>query len=379
MQEYYNKYTFGNNERLDLSAISASSVIRLSLLKPTIEQADFDSALEDINNSWRIIEDKKSGKQFEIALANQNAPEENGLIVEFSTFTSAISSNIGNAVEFAEHAALNPFIRRLYVASPGNGLSSYLDKSERQYFRNTGRMITEDGRPIPTIIGLCGALKSSALQPTKISSNSYGGLPATALMAGLPEGQIEHAYIKGRPGISKHLPALLWGARVMVGDLLDDIKYKKASKDPYKMSPELIDKARQALANLYEKDVAKKQSTRLKQAKSSHAISKLVSDTIAVSKGGIVNNYPASHDTALGLSMQPDAKMTFDFTLHDRLYKDRSDIEVFISMVYEIGSKITGLALTNTQIQAVTAPGGHRDHTYYPSKRWAVESYALYR
>ncbi|MEK7095978.1 MAG: hypothetical protein AAB896_01670, partial [Patescibacteria group bacterium] len=124
-------YTFGNNPpfEADRSSIRDGQVTsdKLAVRRPEIDKDRFLQALEDINRTWGIITDPKTGKEFEIALANLSAPLDNGLDVELSTFTSSISGNPGNAVEFAENSALHPDRQRLYIATFGNGRSSYWD------------------------------------------------------------------------------------------------------------------------------------------------------------------------------------------------------------------------------------------------------------
>src|SRR5437764_806167 len=132
-------YAYGNNydflaERIRIFTLPGTQefvndVIRLVPI--TIERADYEQALEDINNSWKVITDTKTGKQFEIAETNPNASD--GYDAEISTYSSSISGNRGNAVEFAERSALHPDRRRLYIAGLGNGKSSYWESLERQH------------------------------------------------------------------------------------------------------------------------------------------------------------------------------------------------------------------------------------------------------
>jgi hypothetical protein len=142
-------YTFGNEPAYEVTRFSLegsgchlhdrSTKETITLARPSIKVDHYLQALEDINQSWRVIEDKKTGKQFEIALANLAMSADQGVDAELSTYTSSISGNLGNGIEFAEHSALHPDRQRLYIASFGNGKSSYWETEEQAYIKKTGR------------------------------------------------------------------------------------------------------------------------------------------------------------------------------------------------------------------------------------------------
>lgn len=76
---------------------------------------EYIKALDEINESWRIIRDPITGKKFEIAQTGTSVDPENGIDAEFSTYSSSLSTNPGNAAEFAWHGMVNPGRRRLYI------------------------------------------------------------------------------------------------------------------------------------------------------------------------------------------------------------------------------------------------------------------------
>ncbi|MEK7561903.1 MAG: hypothetical protein AAB541_03515, partial [Patescibacteria group bacterium] len=341
MAEQSDIYTYGNNppyqaERYSVgvtSPIIADGFGQLRvpgyfpikdtvlLTPPLMDEDRYHQALEDINCTWGTISDPQTGKTFEIALANLAAPADNGIDAELSTFTSSISGNPGNAVEFAENAALQPDRQRIYIASFGNGGSSYWESRERQYIRKTGRFTQSSGEALPTLEALARALKAADFIISRFSANSAGGAHATALMAALPEGQVTHAYLKSRPNISNHKLGLAWGAGILINDILDDMKYDKASKDPWKLTGKMIDEAREFLPNIYSDEAENRHKTLRQKAGSSHRIGKILTDLTAISRGGVEEDYPAEQDTVMALWKQPGALVTYHFPAHDRLYK----------------------------------------------------------
>lgn len=188
-------------------------------------------SLDDINSTFTVVEDDETGQRFEMAVANRRADPSLGVVIELLTFSSSLSDNTGNAIELAENASLHPNRQRVYVASPGNGRTSYWTKQEQKYIRRTGRF-TDWGAPLPTTAALNRVPERSGLPVAALSTNSAGGAHATALMRALPEGQVTHAYIKSRPNISNHRLGLVWGLGVLVSDIVDEGRFKRASRDP---------------------------------------------------------------------------------------------------------------------------------------------------
>lgn len=372
-------YTFGNNPpfEADRASVHNSLVVteKLAVERPEIDRDRFLQALEDIDRTWGVITDPKTGKEFEIALANLSAPLHNGIDVELSTFTSSISGNPGNAVEFAENSALHPDRQRLYIATFGNGRSNYWDTDEQKYIRETGRFTQNNGEALPTMASLNRALEKADLPASRFSTNSGGGAPATALMGTLPEGQVTHAYIKSRPNISDHPLNLAWGVGVAIGDLLDDRKYKKVSEDPWRLTGDLIAEAKEHLPEVYSPEAQNRHQSLVQKAGNSHRASKMLTDMTAFGRGGAARDYPASQDTVRAIQQQPDALLTYHFPLQDRLYRSPEDIVQFLVQIYKLGSMV----VKDGQVEVLTMPGKHRDHTQYPGMRWGMESYSLNR
>ena len=381
---YRSAFEYGNSQRFGVDRITYDTahqnVKTQEIVVPRVSDVDTDrywQALDDINSTWGVIKDPITAKEFEIAMANLSAPRDNGLDVELSTFTSSISGNPGNAVEFAENAALNPDRQRLYIASLGNGRSGYWTSEEREYVQAHGRFIDPDGNPLPTIASLKDALEYADLTPTRLSTNSTGGSIATALMAALPEGQVTHAYIKSRPNISDHPSRLLWGAGVLLGDILDERKFKKASKDPWRLTGDMIDEAKGRMPGIYSEEAHNQHKTFRQKAGSSHKLGKMITDLTAASHGGQTHDFPASRDTARAIEQQPEAFLTYHFPSEDRLYASLDDIHQFLLKTHFVGSVAVREAIIAGRVELLHMPGRHRDHTQYPAMRWSMERYAF--
>src|SRR5581483_9415907 len=100
-------YTFGNTPpfAMERGRVIGGVVVydSVTLERPQIDEDDYHRALTDINETFRLITDPRTGKQFEIAVANADKSYDCGVDVELSTYTSSLSGNPGNAVEFAEN------------------------------------------------------------------------------------------------------------------------------------------------------------------------------------------------------------------------------------------------------------------------------------
>jgi len=381
-------YSFGNNVSYEATRLSLqqAGVIHTDTIVipryPYINEDDYNQAIEDINKTFRVLKDSETGQQFEIAEANLQADPTKGVDAGLSTFTSSLTSNLGNAIELAQRAASQPDHWRLYIASPGNGKTSDWSKKEQQYIRRTGRFTQEDGKALPTIAALKRALDRGGYIVTRISTDSAGGAYVTALMRELPEGQVTHAYIKSRPNISEHgkgdlgnWQAYLWGIGIFISNILDDGRFQHASVDPWKEKLEDVSKqaARQRMPRIYAPESLREQ--RIQEDVRTHGLHKMWTDMLALSRGGAAHGHPAAVDTAYALAKQSEAFVTYHFPRNDRLYHLLpEDAEIFLREVSHLGTQVT-----NGQIEALIMPGAHRDHTSYPSFRWSIESYAFQR
>lgn len=355
----------------------------VTLEQVTIERGDYERALDEINETYGAIEDPDTGKQYEIAIVNSHVPAEEGFDVEFATERSSLTNNPGNAPEFAANSAVHPGRKRIYVAAPGNGLSSDFDPQEHRYIRRTGRLIGEDGEPLPTFAGLPRAMEAAGLLVDPIigkgihfTGNSAGGAYAKGLMVALESGSVTRGYAKNIPGVTNHRLGLLWTAAAFGRDILDDMRSSKRSHDQWKLTPEIVKEAVARLPRIYGPDSHNRQQTKPQQAVTSHTPNKLITTAMMLARGGAAKDHPAAADTAAVLDRHPGALITNHFSLYDRLYSNRRDMHQFLEQVHRLG----GLATDNrVEIVVMIMSGTHRDHTAYPHMRWAAETRAFAR
>lgn len=342
----------------------------------TIRQEDYERALEDINRTFGVFHDPETGHHYEKAIVNPDAPIEEGYDIEYATEKSSLSNNPGNAPEFAANAAAHPGRKRVYIASPGSGLSDDFEPDEHEWIRQSGRMTYEGGQgALPTFVGLRFALEDNGLPPdygVRISANSAGGAYARGLMAALPP-TVTHAYLKNTPGVSSHHPALPWALWDVVMEGRDDKKSARRSHDEWKLTPEIIEAAKARLTNVYGPE--NKQQTKSQQARTSHSLGKLVTSAYLLGRGGEADGDPLAVDTAKVMKSQPQARVTHHFSLHDRLYDGREDMVRFLEHTYSyLGGVATGY---QARLKLIITSGTHRDHTNYPHLRWSAEAQAF--
>lgn len=337
---------------------------------------DYEQALDDINATWGVLIDPKTGKQFEHAIVNPEADKSAGVDAELSTFTSSLSGNVGNAIELAQHGSLHPERQRLYLASFGNGKSSWWNRDEQRYIRQTGRYTQRNGDPLPTIAALGRALEDAELPITRFSTNSAGGAYATGLMRALPEGQVTHAYIKGRPNIAHHSHYLLWGFRFAHGNETDEDRSIAQSYDTWCYDQPRVDEAEGQMPRIYSADPSVNVTHDITEPVKTFGLRKILTDAKALSRGGDqLTANPAAMDTIKAIEQQPEMVTTFHFPLHDRLYpRMPADANRFLAQVHGMGQ-----ASVSRAVEALVMPGTHIDHKYFPALRWSVERYAFDR
>ena len=142
------------------------------------------------------------------------------------------------------------------------------------------------------------------------------------------------------------------------------------------MTSDVVKDAVAHMPDIYSKEVQNRHKSVLQKARSSHKASKMWNDLLSFSRGGPEKDYPAVSDTIQALQNQPEALLTLHFPAQDRLYES---MPIEAMELINIAHFIGGTALADGQIEALVAPGKHRDHTKYPGLRWAAEKYAFGR
>jgi len=168
-----------------------------------IDNEAYLTRLDEINDSWRIVKDPRTGMRFEIAIANQDFADKQALVFP-STEWSSLTQNIVNAEELAAQAAEKPHTARVYVAFFGNGGTQSLPLADRWHFMKTGRFtrtIRSNYQPLPAVQAMARAIEQVTV-PTHVSADVAGGRLALGLMAAFDTDTIKDAFLNGIPGIS---------------------------------------------------------------------------------------------------------------------------------------------------------------------------------
>lgn len=337
---------------------------------PQISDEDFKKRLEEINETYRIIRDSRTGRAIEIAIVNKSCLM-NGAILMPSTMFSSLTQNSGNAVELAAQGAAIPDVARVYIAFPGNGGSDNLSKQDRQDLAHTGRFTKKNGLVLDSISALVSALDDNDIPIKSISANVEGGRLGLGIMAALPTNSVTSVYFNGLPGISS-LANETFNTAMIKEDLRDQPGRRlEVDNEEYRVSDRRCEEAKASLPNLY-RDVnyfPRLLRTYLRAFPNMRAYTKAFG---AYDNLQLVDSHAVLQDTLVALKKQENAKVTFQFNEFSMLH-NREECK-------EFGQKLTeALSKTSFQgsVQFFMYAGTLDFHTTSPSKRWAAEKYAL--
>lgn len=368
---------FNDNGTMEVDTLD---VIQADLIPPgsvTLQCPDISSdpqdmheALAIVNDGWKIVEDYPTGQQFEVVACNtdQSSPNDLDLKVFLTTWMGSIGGNAiaskgnpGNAYELALDILAHPDDAIVYVGGLGNGGTSSLLPNEARFFREHGYLPEQ----APTLRAL-GRVLLDIGQPRKFSANSSGGRVAMGVAANLPSSvNVTHLYSKGTPGISEITAKdlLQWRKVVKQSEAQD----RPSSVDPWEVTEERSEQARQALTKVYSKEAAEA----VKQSKLDF-ISARITDILGYRHGGQLPNAMAV-DLNRALERQPNLLATLHISLGDFLYPRKKDIANVLALI------ATSENHRQRSVTALFTTGRHLDHSHNPSYRIAAEDWALNR
>lgn len=328
-------------------------------------------ALDEVSHSLRVI--GAGGSSFEIATAN-NATESDGVMLHVSTYSSAISTNPGNAYEFAAQAVRYPNKKHLYVASFGNGGSAPLLPADAAYARETGRFVREENgieTPLQSIHNLHAALEKEGLAVTRImGTDSAGGHYARALTVAMGPGQLSHAFFSETTGfVNLSLSGIAYAMLFREG--VQNAKRNRALSP----DPEMVDGSKKAWAKQalekYE-DSSRRQELRDASVSTKASLKNMWNSAQALRRGPRGQKNPLLQDMNAVLARHPQAHITFGIADEDPLYRS-------IAISHIATKRLLGeLAVQSAPVRALIIPGmTHAYNTYFPSLYHAVKKYAL--
>lgn len=338
---------------------------------PAPDAVDVDEVLHEVSYNLRAIE--SGGSTFEIATANTDVASDD-VMLHISTYSSAISTNPGNAYEFAAQAVRYPNVKHLYVASFGNGGTSPLLPRDAHYAKKTGRIMhggPDDAKPLQSIQNLHDALDNEGLAITRImGTDSAGGHYARALAITMEPNQLSHAFFSETSGFKNlGIPRIAYAMMIKEG-LLNAKKNRQLSPDSEMVNAEKIDRAK-AILKKYE-DTDQRQALQKVSTSARESLASMWTSAQTLRRGPWFSKDPLVLDTNVLVAQHPSAKITFGLAENDPLYK--SPNVAHAAAVRFLGA----LTTVDMPVRVVMIPGmSHAYNTYFPSLYHAVKRQAL--
>jgi hypothetical protein len=209
---------------------------------PTDWQAKIGANVERLYGSVEAYKTKVDGHDYQFEIGVLEGEDAEDIELRVGTFSSSLSGNHGNGFEVARLGAYNPGRSYVYVASPGNGMSSSLSPREMRYFSKHGRLMLEDNwlsEPLPVVKALGKVLLQQGIVPTRLGSDSAGAVLTTAYGAAYGNGVIKTSHQNVRTGIRDISPIAL-----VKGMAIEDEKTSRLqsaeSPDALRMRPEVL-------------------------------------------------------------------------------------------------------------------------------------------
>jgi hypothetical protein len=360
----------------EYTANEAGGNVETSLLPALRHQKDLDrgsvdEVLDEVGRNLRLIE--HGGSSFEISTANNSVPSDE-LMLHISTFRSALTTNPGNAYEFAAQAVRYPNHKHLYVASFGNGGTAPLLPDDTKYTRLTGRFTYEEGDQtlaLQSIQNLRSALAKESLDVTNImGTDSAGGHYARALCLTMESGQLSHAFFSETSGFVNLSTIRIIGS-MMIQEARNNARQNRdASPDPEMMDNDKITHAKQVLDKY--NDSSQRQTLHAAKVSGVASLISMWNSMQALRRGPTSNTNPLLADTNAVISQHPQAKIVYGLAEHDPLYLDSGNCR---QSAFDFLIK---LAVRDAPVKAIIVPGvTHAYNTYFPSLYHSVKKYAL--
>lgn len=300
--------------------------------------------LEQVDSTLQQLE--YGGDTFEIAIIHSRNENKKGVMLHISTYSSSISTNLGNAFEFAVQGALYEDFDHVYVASPGNGGSSPIEDTgmlidtssgkmgQKEYFRKTGRTTYEDRnevKPLPYLLNMQRALEKAGVEVTGfIGTDSAGGSYATGLAIAMEEGQISHGFFSersnfkslGRLGLSY---GMLVTENIRHGNVMRTLRVGGLDViDPLSIyAPRINDPQGRTNKTLAEEKVTRARD--VPKVKLPQQLSSMVTSLMALGRGPEDGSDPLVSDVNAMLAKHPDGKFTFTLAEYDVLYRGEAN------------------------------------------------------
>jgi hypothetical protein len=357
-------------------------------IEPLFTEEQLEERIKEIALNYRIIYDPHSSeaepKQFGMSIANGHLPTDTPGILILSSGAASLYDEKGNvntfdnALEMAYTSFKHPTKRVVYVEIPGNGNSVNLTDEEYAQAAKDGKLVHEkrdhsgkivDYEAFETIQAMVRALEEAGVNITHTSANAAGAHFSTAVATALPENSLERAFLYNPTNISDRSWVCL--SVLTLKEVATQRKYKKASKDPLKLTDERRDMAKRVMGQA-SKGIIKR---RIQQAQAStHNLGKLSSQQKMFRRGN-KHGQAAAVQLVAAQTRHKELRQTIVLPEFAAQYKDPKDFIEFMSQVKKLGGSVIEIA----DIESLSIPLGQYGHSHYPTVRQTLENYAFHR
>jgi hypothetical protein len=339
-----------------------------------VDRSEYLARLEEINQTWRIVDDPKTGHKFEIATVNTDFLSKDAVLFP-STEYSSLTQNVGNAVELAASGADKPHVGIVYVASFGNGGTGSMGRADRRYFAHTGRFTQGTSghgfQALDSVKAMSRAIEHHVGVPNHVSADVAGARLALGLMAAFDVNAIKGSYLNSPPGVSSR--AKYSAVDSLSEDVRDRITRRQQSvSKPGEVVPDANKEAKEHLPRIYEA----KGHSKLWLATYARAIG----STVITNRRGLsghddlndLDNHALYMDTLAALGRQA-ATIEMEFHTESKAH-NTEDCELFGEI---INGKLQNEQKTDRRVNIILSSGGLDENTLKPGNRLVAERRAL--
>ena len=343
----------GREGRSYLSSVSLSTAGVVHELSPQLIDTLRDKTTQ-LYDSIECVRTKIDGVEYDFEIGQLPGTNSADTEVRVSTYSSSLTTNDGNGFEIADWSRVRPERTFVYVASPGNGLSSSLTSLERSYFRRQGSFLYEYGnetKGLPIVRALQLALKETGVEASRLGSDSAGAVMASALGATAAYNTISAMHQNVRPNVFDRS-----FVRLVRGLAIDERKASKAfadqTPDKLAMSDYWTDLVAVAKSNSYNSRAANFEDNR--------SPSMLYANAIGLGKGPEAGD-PLLKDLAACILNQPEINVLLTHGAHDPLVAGDHLEARLLKLTASLSHLSRGVVRA-----AVIEPASHGPHTFYP-------------
>lgn len=337
---------------------------------PHVSRKQFHTLAAELNESWGIHRDARTGQHFDIGVLNADKAHK-GTVLVMMTSNGGFLINAGNSAEELAAAAASD-VRRVIVNDFGVGGTDMFPLDELLYYAVTGRRTVGTGTPdhkygsLESYQALYRVLNDRDLMPTHLTGNGEAASGVFGVAAALDENSLKGIFLNNPHGL-KHDGK--YNTPMVAIDTLDRFTARFGENDPWAITPELKAETELLLPKIYEGD----NNSWIQGSHIRWPLNMAVHSLARIGRGRKNPRNPLRH------AMIQDALATLDrhevgISIHINTESKLNDIESAI----ECGRMIMNLIRVKDrsdirQVNLQFSAGGHDRHTAKPHERWSDE------